>query len=131
MAREKPKIGSPLIIYSAFAVGLLSAIAVRVIIVVNHLSPSWVRPVWYFAVVGNFLFFYYRFKITRKRKRVVEDYSLIDKVQTNPTVDTEDKEALVHLLSSIKKSRENVNYMIIFLFSILAIVIDIVLSSMK
>jgi len=58
MPDKKPALPSKYIIYGAFALGLSTAIAVRAIIVLDHLHPSWVRPVWYFAVLGNFVFFF-------------------------------------------------------------------------
>ncbi len=118
-------------IYAAFGLGLLTAIAIRAIIVLNHIAPSWVRPVWYFAVIGNFFFFYYRFKISQKRRRAVDEYQLIKKIQTNPHIQKEDRDVLVYLLFSIRRSLENINYLIIFLFSIVAIAIDLILSAVE
>ena len=57
------------------------AIAFRAIIVLQHLEPSWVRPVWYTGTAGYVLFFLYRYHITRKRKKAVEDFQLIEKIQ--------------------------------------------------
>lgn len=117
-------------IYAVFILGLLTAIALRAIIVVNHLNPSWVSPLWYFAVLGNFVFFYYRFRITQKRKRAIEDFSLMEKVKEDSCMDEESKEVIAYLLNSIRKSPENLNYLIIFIFSILAIALDILFSIM-
>ena len=118
-------------IYGAFGLGLATAIAFRVLIILNHLAPSWVRPVWYFAVLGNFVFFYYRFRITEKRKRAVETYRLIDKVEADTCFSQAEREALTYLLRSIKRSPENINYLIIFVFSIVAIAVDLVLAFLK
>lgn len=112
-------------IYGAFILGMSTAIAIRAIIVLDHVEPGWVRPVWYFAVVGNFLFFYYRYQITEKRKRAVRDYRLIEKVAGREPLSPEDREVLIYLLSSIRKSPEHLNYLIIFVFSLVAIAIDL------
>lgn len=130
MQNRKPHLASDYIIYGYFVLGLLTAIAFRVIIIVTHVHPSWVRPLWYFGVLGNFLFFYHRFKITQKRRHAIDDYQLLEKIATNPCLEEEDKEVLVYLLQSIKKSFENINYFIIFIFSIVAIILDIILSWM-
>jgi len=122
---DAPKLSNKYLIYGAFALGLATAIAVRAIIVLDHLHPGWVRPVWYFAVLGNFVFFYYRYVITNKRKRAVQEHALIDKIATEQPLSRSDREVLIYLLSSIKKSPENLNYLIIFAFSILAIGIDL------
>lgn len=113
-------------IYGAFILGLSTAIAIRALIVLNHVEPAYVRPVWYFAVLGNFVFFYYRYQITEKRKKAIQDYQLIEKILTQRHLSEEDRDVLVYLLTSIRKSPEHINYLIIFVFSLLAIAIDLV-----
>jgi hypothetical protein len=116
-----------LLIYGAFALGMTTAIAFRVIIILQHVAPGWVRPVWYFAVVGNLAFFYYRYRIAEKRKRAVEEHGLIGKVEADTCFSPAEREALGYLLRSIKRSPENINYLIISAFSIIAIVVDLML----
>ena len=113
-------------IYGALVLGLLTAIALRAIIVLEHVQPGWVRPVWYFAVLGNFLFFYYRYQITEKRKKAVSEHRLMEKVEQLDSLSEEDREVLIYLLNSIRKSPEHLNYLIIFAFSLVAIAIDLV-----
>ncbi|MEW6741056.1 MAG: hypothetical protein AB1325_14285 [Nitrospirota bacterium] len=43
----------------------------------------------------------------------------------------EDREVVIYLLLSIRKSPENVNYFIIFLLSILAMIVDIFFMVIK
>ncbi len=124
----KPKTYSNTIIIGAFTLGLLTAIAMRALIVFTHLNPGWVRPVWYFAVVGNFFFFYYRFMITQRRKKAIADFGLIEKIKAGSALSGDDRDVTVYLLRSIEKSLENYNYLVIFVFSILAIALDIILS---
>lgn len=128
MQNKKPHLVSSYVIYGAFALGLLTAVAFRAIIVFNHVNPYWVRPLWYFAVLGNFLFFLYRYRITQKRRNAVTDYKLIEKIKSQKPLEDEDRDVLIYLLSSIKRSLENINYLIIFVFSIIVILIDIALS---
>ena len=131
METRKPRLVPGYLIYGAFALGLLTAIAFRAIIVIDHVRPSWVRPMWYCAVLGNLLFFFYRFKITQKRKHAIDDFRLLQKIKANSALEPEDREALVYLLASIKVSFENRNYFIIFIFSIIAIAVDIALSMIE
>jgi len=125
MAEKKPALPSKYIIYGAFALGLATAIAVRAIIVLDHLNPSWVRPVWYFAVLGNFVFFFYRYRVTEKRKNAIHRHRLLEKLSTRQVLSDDDRDVLIYLLTSLKKSPENLNYLIIVAFSILAIAIDV------
>lgn len=128
---SRPRILPKYIIYGFFVIGLISAIAFRAIIVFQHLEPSWVRPVWYAGIVGYIFFFLYRYRITKKRKKAIDDFALIDKVKANACLTEEDREIVLYLLSSIKSSPEDLNYAIIFILSILAILADILLTVMK
>lgn len=131
MNNRKPHTLPPSVIYCFFALGIVSAIAFRAIIVFQRLEPSWVRPVWYIGAIGYMVFFLYRYYIAEKRKKAIENFELIEKLNTNACLTDEDREVVVYLLSSIKKSPENVNYFIIFLLSILAILTDIYFSVIK
>ena len=125
--QERHSLAPPSLIYGAFTLGLATAIAFRALIILQHVAPGWVRPVWYFAVVGNLAFFYYRYRIAEKRKRTVERHGLIGKVEADTCFSPAEREALVYLLRSIKRSPENLNYLIISLFSLVAIGIDMLL----
>jgi hypothetical protein len=131
MNSQKPHIVPKYILYGFFSLGIISAIAFRSIIVFQHLEPDWVRSVWYIGAGGYLLFFYYRFKISKKRKKAVSDYGLLEKVKTNSPLSEEDRDVLVYLLSSIKVSLEDKNYKIIFLLSIVAIAVDLILTAIK
>ncbi len=117
--------------YSFFTLGLLSAIAFRSIIIFQHVEPLWVRPVWYIGTVGYFLFFLYRYNISKKRKKAVEKFQLIEKLKTNACLTENDREVVLYLLSSIKLSLEDINYAIIFLLSIVAVIADVLLTLIK
>lgn len=127
MKREKPHIVPQYMIYGFFILGLISAFAFRIIIVLQRLEPEWVRPVWYIAVSGYLLFFLYRYEISRKRKRAVREFHLIEKLKANACLQDEEREVLIYLLTSIKVSLEDLNYAIIFLLSLAAIAADIIL----
>jgi hypothetical protein len=130
MENAKPHTVPRYVIYMFFGLGLLSAVAFRAIIIFQHLEPGWVRPVWYVAVLGYVLFFLYRYSISRKRKRAIEKFQLIEKVKANACLTDEDREVVLYLLSSIKVSLEDMNYAIIFLLSLVAVAADLLLSAM-
>lgn len=128
---RRPHILPKYVIYGFFVIGLISAIAFRAIIVFQHLEPSWVRAAWYAGIVGYIFFFLYRYRITKKRKKAIDDFELITKVKANACLTEEDREIVLYLLSSIKSSPEDLNYAIIFILSILSILADILLTLMK
>ncbi len=129
MNSKKPHIVPWYLIYGFFLIGLVSAVAFRSLILFQHLAPQWIRPVWYTGTVGYCFFFLYRFRISTKRKKTVEDYQLIRKVKSEAPLTEEDREVLLYLLSSIKASLEDINYAIIFILSIAAVVADLVLNA--
>lgn len=110
-----------------FVIGVLSAVAFRALIIVQYLNPTLFRPVWYAGLFGYILFFAYRYGITRKRRQAIEQFRLIEKIQANECLAGEDRDVVVYLLSSLVKSKENLNYFIIFLLSILAMAADLFL----
>jgi hypothetical protein len=126
---KKPHIVPKYVLYSFFVLGLLSAVAFRAIIVFQHLKPLWVRPVWYVGVLGYLMFFFYRFKITKKRKKAISDFKLLEKLKDNVNLTDRDRNVLIYLLCSLKVSPEDMNYAVIFLLSLIAIVFDMILTS--
>ena len=111
-----------------FIVGLISSVSFRLLIVFQHLKPELIRPTWYAGVIGYVIFFLYRYFISRKRKKAIDDYNLIPKILNDSGLSEEDKQVSVYLLSSIQKSPENLNYFFIFSLSAVAVIIDIVLT---
>ncbi len=124
----RPHTVSPLVINLFFVIGLISAFAFRVLVVLSHFDSLWFRPVWYAGVIGYFLFFFYRFLISQKRRRAIEDYGLMEKIRQGGALSSEDRVVLEYILGSLLKSRENINYLVIFVLSVLAVAADITLS---
>ncbi len=122
-----PQTVSPYVINLFFVVGLVSACSFRILIIFSHTWQDLFRPVWYLGTTGYLLFFFYRFAISQKRKKAIKQYGLIPKLQQSGQLAEEDRQVIVYLLSSIQKSRENLNYLFIFGLSFLAIIADQVL----
>ena len=119
-----PKIIPKPIIITFFFLGLLSSLAFRAIIIFQKLSPGWVRPVWYFGVIGYMLFFMYRYSISLRRKRTIAQSNIIEKLSEGRGLSPEDRDAALYLLKSIRKSPEDWNYLAIFVLSVAAIALD-------
>ena len=80
------------------------------------------------GTIGYILFFLYRYAISQKRKKAIEQYELIPKLKQQTRLSKEEIEVVVYLLSSLRKSREHLNYLFIFALSFMAIIADILLS---
>ena len=123
-----PKTVPPFVIYLFMVIGLLSAVAFRLLTIINTFSPSLLRPVWYFGVIGYIFFFAYRYHISEKRKSAIRANRLLEKIQGGGAITSEDRVLIAYVLSSIIKSKENLNYLFIFALSIAAVGVDILLA---
>lgn len=119
-----PKIVPQPIIVGFFLLGLLSSIAFRAILLLQKYEPRYVRPVWYFGVIGYMMFFIYRYYISQRRKRTIARSDLIEKIRAGVQLTPEDRAANLYLLTSIRKSQEDWNYFAIFILSLLAMALD-------
>lgn len=122
-----PKLVPQPVILGFFLLGVLSSVAFRAILFLQKYQPAWVRPVWYFGVVGYMLFFIYRYFISQRRKRTIAQSDIIAKLRAGAPLSAGDREAALYLLNSIQKSQEDWNYLAIFLLSGFAILLDLVL----
>ncbi|MGV1100557.1 hypothetical protein ACUUL3_14270 [Thiovibrio sp. JS02] len=125
---NKPHTVPPFVIYLFLIIGLLSAVAFRLLTIVNTFYPALLRPLWYFGVIGYILFFAYRYHISEKRKKAIRENRLLEKIRAAAPLDREDRELIEYVLSSISKSKENINYLFIFALSIVAVAADILLA---
>lgn len=108
-----------------FVLGLFSALMFRILIVFTSWQPQWFRPVWYAGVLGYVFFFGFRYYISRKRRKVISDFRLLEKLEGGASLEEGEREALLYLVRSIRKSREILNYLFIFALSCLAILLDL------
>ena len=122
-----PKIIPKPVIVGFFILGLLSSVAFRAIVLLQKYEPGWVRPIWYFGVLGYMLFFMYRYFISQRRKRTITQTQIIEKIRTGEVLNKDEREAALYLLKSVRASQEDWNYLAIFALSIAAIALDLLL----
>lgn len=105
-------------------IGLTAGIAVRSLMLLNRANPEAAVWVWRFAMASYFFFFAYRYFIGRRRRRVVLDHDLLDKITQAEGLDNTTREGTLYILRSIVRSKELFNYSFICLLSLLALVLD-------
>ncbi|MBD3388728.1 MAG: hypothetical protein GF416_06625 [Candidatus Altiarchaeales archaeon] len=110
-----------------FAIGLLSALAFRALILLQNADPTIIRIVWYTGAIGYLTFFIYRYTITKKRREISRKHRLMEKIEENK-LDPEDRQALHYIVQSLNKSKEIYNYLAVALLSIAAIGLDLTLN---
>jgi len=125
--KSSPHTLPPAVINLFFVIGLISALSFRALMAIKEIQPHLFRPVWYLGIIGYILFFGFRYSITRKRKKAISDYNLIQKLERDAPLTTNDREVMIYILSSLQKSRENLNYLFIFATSAIAVLLDILI----
>ncbi|NQT23452.1 MAG: hypothetical protein HQ579_08480 [Candidatus Omnitrophica bacterium] len=105
-----------------FIVGLVAAIAIRAVTLLEHVDTLYSKIAWYVGVSGFFLFFIYKYSINMKRSRFIREKELLKKMETNESLSSEDTQHIRSILCAISSKKETLNYLIIFILSAIAIV---------
>lgn len=105
-------------------IGLTAGIAVRSLMLLNRVNPEAAVWVWRFAMASYFVFFAYRYFIGRRRRGVVINHDLIEKISHAEGLDDTTREGTIYILRSIVRSKELFNYSFICLLSLLALILD-------
>jgi len=111
-----------------FWAGVIATLSYRIIIVLNFYSPLWVKVAWYLGTIGFIIYFGHRYDIQKKRSQLVEDYNLVDVVEKVPCVDEKQREALKYIVKTSLTSKSRWNSGFIFILSVVALVIGIVMD---
>ena len=109
--------------------GLTAGVAVRSLTLAQRLNPPSVIWIWRFAMVSYTIFFGYRYIITRRRRRVIANYHLLDKVEAAEALDPETRNATLYVLRSTYRSKELFNYAFISGLSLIALILDLIMPS--
>ena len=124
--KDSPHTLPPAVINLFFVIGLVSALSFRSLMALKELQPEMFRYVWYVGLIGYILFFSFRYFISCKRKKAITDYNLLPKLQKGESLSEDERQVVTYLLSSLQKSRENINYLFIFATSAIAILLDFI-----
>ncbi|HJH28246.1 MAG TPA: hypothetical protein C5S51_00895 [Methanosarcinaceae archaeon] len=111
-----------------FWVGLVSAILLRALIIADHYSSLLSKSMWYLGVVGYLWFFAHRYHIAKRRFNVIQGLDLLEKIEKRKPLTEEDFDGLNYVMWSLSVSKERLNYLVIFAFSVIAIVLSLALD---
>ena len=111
-----------------FWIGILAAVAYRAIIVLNFFEPAYVKVAWYIGTIGFIIYFWSRYRAVQQYHELIDEQRL-EKALENPGKMTGDqKAALMHIVSTLKTTKAQLNYVIIFILSFLALIAGVVLD---
>ncbi|OGI08162.1 MAG: hypothetical protein A2Y40_08035 [Candidatus Margulisbacteria bacterium GWF2_35_9] len=119
---------SRFIIESFFWIGIVSAILLRLTYILEHYNPIWSKTAWYVGVLGYTLFFMHRYRVSARRKNTIRHLDLLKKIKNQEKLDEVDYNALEYVLWSISVSKEKLNYLIILVFSFIAVALALILE---
>ncbi|WP_246276000.1 hypothetical protein [Methanolobus zinderi] len=111
-----------------FWLGLVSAVLLRLIIIADYYNGIMAKALFYLGVMGYLIFFAHRYHIATRRVGVLRNLELLKKVEERRTLSDKDYEGLEYIMWSLSVSKERMNYLVIFAFSILAIAGSLVLD---
>ncbi|MBD3208435.1 MAG: hypothetical protein GF370_03200 [Candidatus Nealsonbacteria bacterium] len=116
-----------------FWMGIIATVAYRIIIVLDLYKPSWVRASWYVGTIGFILYFGHRFSVAEKRAKLVSDNHLVEAIEQAECIDKKKKTALHYLVETSLTSKSRWNSAMIYILSLAALLIGIILdfSGMK
>lgn len=122
------KVAPPTVRLFYLVVGLLGLLAYRSIIILNNVSGYWVSVAWYAGTIGYIIFYIHRYQISKKRRAIIEQFKLDEKVELLDALGVQDKEALHYVLESLESSNERWNYLLTFIFTVLALIVGAALD---
>lgn len=111
--------------------GIIATISYRIIIIFTNNQIFWLKLFWYIGTVGFIIYFIHRYQISEKRSQVIIDHGLEEKVEGLNEINGDDKEALKFIIKSLEVSSERINYIVIFVSSVLALLIGIYLDFIR
>ena len=124
MIKPSPK---PLRIFFFWS-GIIATLSYRAVIVLTYFDPLWVKVAWYIGTIGFIIYFGHRYSIQKKKAELVEDLHLIKAIEDAKEINEEKTESLCYLVNTSLTSKSRWNSMFIFVTSILALIIGIILD---
>jgi len=114
-----------------FWVGIVATFAYRVIVVLNYYSSLWVEIAWYIGTIGFIWYFAHRFRVENKREELIKQRRLGYKIHHKKELSEEDRDALTYILKGLKSSKARWNYIVIFVFSVIALAYAVINDIIK
>ncbi len=111
-----------------FWIGIIAALAYRVIIVLNFYEPIWVKIAWYVGTIGFVIYFWSRYRVVKQFNQLIQEQKLTSAIKRAKGISENQREALQYLVETLKKTKAHINYQLIFLFSALALIAGVYLD---
>ena len=111
-----------------FWLGMFSAVFLRLIIIADYYNGILSKALFYLGVLGYLIFFAHRYHVATRRVGVLRNLELLSKIENRTSLSEEDYRGLQYIMWSLSVSKERMNYLVIFAFSVIAIVLSLALD---
>lgn len=109
-----------------FWVGVIATVVYRLIIFLNRLPDRlWSDLAWYIGTLGFVWYFAHRYSVEKRRAIIIKERGLEAKVASGAKLAADDQQALSQTLKSLESSKAQWNYIVIFVVSALALLLDL------
>lgn len=124
----QPKTHSPFVRSFFFWTGIIATLAYRIVIVLTHVDPVWLKVSWYIGTIGFVIYFAHRYQISELRGQLIKENNLSQKIANINELSTDDKASMEYIFHTLQSSKEKWNSIFIFISSGLALVVGIYLD---
>jgi hypothetical protein len=114
-----------------FIIGLAATVSIRIMAVLMHFNTIYAKLAWYIGIIGFFIFFLYKFRVSSARSRVIAQQNLVEKINSKKTLSDEDYAVMNAILCGLSSRKEQINYMVIFGLSAITIFFAIYMDFIK
>ena len=113
-----------------FYLGIIATFAYRIIIVLNFFEPVYVKAAWYIGTIGFIVYFWSRYRVVQQYHELIDEEDLVNALKEPGKMSKSQNKALTHIVSTLKTTKAQLNYIIIFILSFLALIAGVVLDVM-
>ena len=110
-----------------FYLGIIGAIGLRIVLILNKYNPAYAKISWYVAMIALAAYYYYRRWVEIKRRDLIIKNNLLDKTIKNK-LNIKDRENIAKIIGSTLVSKQMINLNFLFIASIIAIIIQIMID---
>ncbi|MBN2483338.1 MAG: hypothetical protein JXD21_03970 [Candidatus Omnitrophica bacterium] len=114
-----------------FILGIVAALAIRVVTLLIHIDPLYAQIAWYIGVGGFLVFFIYKFRLAQKRAQEITRQDLIKKINCHLPLQDRDYSLIGAILCGYSSKKERINYFCIFGLSALALILAVYFDFFK
>ncbi|MBU0571381.1 MAG: hypothetical protein KJ995_05085 [Candidatus Omnitrophica bacterium] len=111
-------------------VGIIAAVAMRLVGFYMDVNPFYAKIFWYIGVLFFIVFFIYRYKVSMNRLKTIKNENLVFKIKEG-NLSEQDKETVTNMLCGLTSKKEMVNFSVIFILSGITLFLVLILDIMK